>query len=155
FKINASDLPDIPAQNQKLAVMIDDSNGSLPNFSVSPKIIELSLINNVYSGTYLIPDGAYFTIAAVKPTIQFKQNSAYTLETDDLTPTVASVDVELNYSPRQAMVINTGVVFSAISANTPADYTAPNSSITITPPGRTGSISFNIINDTEVDDPPV
>src|SRR5690606_12968157 len=95
------------------------------------------------------------TIAAVKPTIQFKQNSAYTLETDDLTPTVASVDVELNYSPRQAMVINTGVVFSAISANTPADYTAPNSSITITPPGRTGSISFNIINDTEVDDPPV
>ena len=96
FKINASDLPDIPAQNQKLAVMIDDSNGSLPNFSVSPKIIELSLINNVYSGTYLIPDGAYFTIAAVKPTIQFKQNSAYTLETDDLTPTVASVDVELN-----------------------------------------------------------
>ena len=155
FKIKIADLPTLPTQNQKLVVLIDDSNGPLPNFSVSPKIIELPLIGGVYTGTYLIPDGAYFTIAAVKPTIQFKQNSAYTLETDDLTPTIASVDVELNYSPRQSTIINTGVLFSSISADNPADYTTPNNAITITPPNRTGSISFEIVNDLAVDVPPV
>lgn len=155
FKLNPADLPALPTQNQKLAVLIDDSNGPLPNFSVSPKIIELPLIGGVYSGTYLIPDGAYFTIAAVKPTIQFKQNSAYTLENDEPTATVASVEVELNYSPRQSTIIHTGVLFSSLTALNPADYTAPNTSITITPPSRTGSISFEIINDLVVDAPPV
>lgn len=155
FKLNPADLPTLPSQNQKVVVLIDDSNGPLPNFSASSKIIELPLIDGVYKGTYLIPDGAYFSIGAVKPTIQFRQNSAYILETDDLTPTVASVDVELNYSPLMPAVINTGVLFSSLSANNPADYTTPNSSITITPPSRTGTISFNIINDLIVDNPPV
>lgn len=155
IKLQASDLPSLPAQHQKLAVLIDDSNGPLPNFSVSPQIIELTLNNGEYYGTYNIPDGAYFTIAAVKPSIQFKQNSSYTLENNDLTPTEVSVEVELNYSPTQVSTINTGVVFSSITANNPDDYTTPNNSITITPPSKTGSISFNIINDTEVDIPPV
>ncbi|NEN23775.1 T9SS type A sorting domain-containing protein [Cryomorpha ignava] len=155
FKLNPADLPTLPTQNQKLVVLIDNSNGPLPNFSVSPKIIELPLIGGVYLGTYLIPDGAYFTIAAVKPTIQFKQNSAYALENDDLTPTVASVEVELNYTPLQSSIINTGVLFSSLTAINPTDYTSPNTSITITPPSRTGSISFNIINDLVIDIPPV
>ena len=155
FKLKPADLPMLPTQNQKLVVLIDDSNGPLPNFSVSPKIIEIPLIGGVYTGEYLIPDGAYFTIAAVRPTIQFKQNAAYTLETNDPIPTISSVDVELNYSPRQATSINTGVLFSSITAINPTDYTSPNSSITITPPSRTGSIFFNIVNDLIVDVPPV
>src|SRR5690606_5969990 len=77
------------------------------------------------------------------------------LETNDPTPTVATVEVELNYSPLQNTVINTGVLFSSISAQNPADYTTPNTSITITPPNRSDSISFNIINDLVVDIPPV
>ncbi len=156
IKLDSTDLPTLPGSDYKLAVLIDDSNGPLPNFSASSRVIELPNIGGtMFEGKYLIPDGAYFTIAAVKPTIQFRQNSAFTLENDNASPTAASVEVELNYSPLVGSVIQTGVLFEPGTALNPADYTSPNTSITITPPNKTGTVSFNIINENVVDTPPV
>ncbi len=156
IKLNSADLPTLPGPDYKLAVLIDYSNGPLPNFSASPQVIELPNIGGtLFQGKYLIPDGAYFTIAAVKPTIQFRQNSAFTLETDDPTPTVASVDVELNYTPQLAVPINTGVIFTPGTATIPEDFTTSGNTITISPPNRIGTLPFNIINDLVIDSPPV
>lgn len=155
IKLDTADLPPLPSPDHKLAVLIDQSNGPLPNFSASPKLIEIPLTGSICEGTYLIPDGAYFTIAAVKPTLQFKKNTDFTLESDNVTPTIASVEVELNYAPLQASPIVTGVIFIPGTASTPADYTTSGTSVSITPPNRTGSVSFNIINDNVVDVPPV
>ena len=152
-----SGLPQLPA-NYKYAILIDGSNGSLPNFSSSSNITEIVLNTNTgwYEGEFIIPHGAYFTIAAVKPTIQFKKRTDFAIEGDPEPEfTSKTIEVELNYTPQQIGSIQTGVKFIEVTAQENDDFTFSGTSISIPEQTRTGTINFEIINDDIEDIPPV
>lgn len=154
-----SDLPQVP-QNYKYAILIDNTNGPLPNFSTSSDLTEIVLNTTTgwYEGDFNIPHGAYFTIAAVKPTIQFKKSTDYAIEGDPSPDfTTKTAEVELNYTPKQTGPIQTGVLFHEDTAveGDDDDFTYSGTSISIPAGTRTGTIDFNIINDNIPDIPPV
>lgn len=153
-----SDFPALPA-GYKYAVMIDTLNGALPNFASSSTVLTEIVFKQgtgLYEGDFNIPHGAYLTFAAVKPTIQFKKSTEFALEGNPPpSSTPKTVEVELNYNPRQQGAINTGVIFKPLSAQHPVDFDYPTTNISIPQLSRTGTIAVNIKNDEVPDTPPV
>ncbi len=153
-----SDLPPLPSGFAKYGLIIDEQNGPLPNFgSATSRVLELAY-NNVtseYSLITTIQDGAYLSVAAIRPTVSFNQNSAIAVEGDSPIINPNSVGIKLNYKPFAITGPTIGYSFIDGLAVANTDYEYTQNSISLTGIEQNGNIPFNIIFEDEVDIQPV
>jgi len=176
FRIKESDLPALPAGFSEYGIMVEKSNGVLPNFNESnSEIIGLTLnTSNVpynydyYEADVEIEDGTYLTLVAIRPQVQFTQNTISVIEGNNppANQPGTSIFAELNFDPNPAITYSAAVSFFDDNADygdgAGKDYYA-NGSITNNPVtidffgGITQiEIPITIVNDnTVVDDDPI
>ncbi len=161
FTVNSDDLPAAPAGFSKLVLLIDETNLNFPNFSLeTTEVKELyNTSGTSYSSTgYSIPDGAFFTLAWLKPEVSLSLTETFTIEEDSPADFDAFVEVSLNYDPIGNIggftvdyLVNAGTALRT----TDFDYTdaVQGAGINIPVNNRTAQIPLKIINDNIAEDP--
>lgn len=167
FRIDASDLPALPSGFSEYGIMVEKSDGILPNFNnTNSEIVGLTLNAGFYEADLEIEDGTYLTIVAIRPQVQFTQNTASTIEGDVGTKSGPFIFAELNFSPDPAITYSATISFfndnatygSGAGTDYYADGSTINNPVTIDFMGGTTQIPIpvTIVNDiTEVDDDPI
>jgi hypothetical protein len=161
FRINSADLPALPTGFSEYGIMIESSNGFLPNFNeTNSEIFGLTLNGSTYEADVEIEDGTYLTIVAIRPQVQFTQSTAFSIEGDDPPQTQPgqTLVAELNFQPNPINTYNATIQLEDDDAFYGTDYEASSPTINISfSSGNTQvPIPITIINDnTQVDDNPI
>ncbi len=161
IKLNPTDidkLPPLPAGYTKYGLIIGSETQSLPNFSAEySQVIELSETSGTYSANVPIKDGAYLTICAIKPVVQFRLSTDFAIEGNIGTDAKTAI-LDLNYIPAIGTTFDVGFGFTPGTATLNSDYqwTPGDSPVTFSANQTSKTISFDIVNDANtVNDLPV
>lgn len=151
-------LPPLPEGYSKYGVLIGDGTQVEPNFGNSySEVIELIPAG---AGTFYadvdIKKGTYFTFCAIKPTVQFRLSSDFTIE-GDVGVQNKMAEVYLNYKPAPTSTYTVNFNFLDGTAMRGPDYqwNQSTSPLTFTASMTSRMIPFQIINDVIEDDPAV
>ncbi|MCZ4410762.1 hypothetical protein O3Q51_18240, partial [Cryomorphaceae bacterium 1068] len=162
LKVNENDLPPKPAGFSKLVLLIDEASPNFPNFTLSDtKVLEISKVGIVdYEIAYDFQDNSFFTLAWLKPTVQFAVNESFGIETNPLPDsTLFTVDLSLNFLPdnNPSNIFAVDYVFVDGSASSSLDYGYDYSDQSLGiqfPIGQSQtSISVYVKNDLVAEDP--
>lgn len=127
IEINETDLPDLPTDFTKYGIIVDNSNGALPNFSSDNlQIIGLTEYGNsgIYECDVEIEVGSYLAVAAIKPTVNFNISSKSVIEGDIGDPVVPeNFLLRLNYTPAPSDTFAATIDITDGTANQGTDYT--------------------------------
>jgi len=153
IEIDQSDLIPLPTGFTQYGIIVDNSNGVLPNFSGE----NLQIIGLADDGSdrYIcdveIEAGSYLTVAAIAPTVNFTLSSISSIEGDN--PPSAffnqTVNIRLNYQPPPAISYEALIDITNGTAIQGSDYNVPSA---VSPLNFTGGVmerSFDvqILND--------
>ncbi len=142
-------LPPLPDGFTKYGILLDTSNAPLPEFeSEAAQVIELDYDQGlgVYFLNTEILDGAYMSLAAIKPILNFSKTSSYLSETDAVQNISSAVEVKLNYTPTLPGGVLVGFDFIDSSATNPVHYLYSLNQTTIPVGQNTTLINFSIVN---------
>jgi hypothetical protein len=126
INLNDSDAPNIdpPAgyTGSKLVLLVDETSANIPNFSLpSTRVLEIAespSTPGLYQlPNYGFPDGKFFTLAWLKPEVNFRNLESFSVESD--LPTVfqtANIEVQLNYDPIVPSSVSIDYSFIPITA---------------------------------------
>jgi hypothetical protein len=107
-EIDVEILPDRPSGytvvNSKLVLLIDETSANIPDFTLSTTIVrEIEQTGTTpfdYEIEANIPDGAFYTLAWLKPEINFVLETDLGLESDPSPDfSIVNVELNLNYTP--------------------------------------------------------
>jgi hypothetical protein len=154
LEIDSVDLPPLPAGYSAYGILVDNSNGILPNFSSDELQIIGLYLNEAgrYECEVEIIKGSYLTVAAIQPSVEFGISSKSSIEGDD--PPISfieSFEVQLNYSPPIGVSYEVNLIAEDGTALEGSDYNWPssNSPLLFNPGVRSISVDVQILNDNE------
>lgn len=152
LKIDQADLPVLPLGYSEYGVMIERSNGLLPNFNdINSEIVGLNLESGRYEADVVIKDGTHLTIVAIKPQVQFTQATTFSVEGDSPPPTQPgeTLYARLNFEPDPLKTYTATVSLEDDNAYYGSDYTASGTTINLNFAGgiREIPIPITIVND--------
>lgn len=155
FTLDASELPALPAGFTHYCLVVDKSGGALPDFnSAQTEVIEMvNTSGTLYQTAEDIPDGAFITIAAVDPHVDFVSATGTGFEASPLgNNTATSVAVRLNYRPATTVNMNYTVVDNTATQgpSAPADDVSnftPASVVSFAAGNQETTIDFDILGD--------
>ncbi len=161
FKANVNDLPTLPAGFPKMVLLIDETNANFPNFTLeSTKVLEVATVDGInYSIDYDFLDNSFFTIAMLKPAVNFTLIQDFAIEGNS--PPVGfavSTEVKLNFQPfatAPAYTIDYSYIPSSAVLGSDFAYNAGVQSGGLTIPGgmQSALIPFEILNDNLPENP--
>lgn len=137
--IDPSQLPPAPLGLSLYALMIDDDG----DFSTGATVIELTQASgsNLQLRNINLNNGQFLSLAVLRPTVQFSSPSSSGLETNN-----ATVDVQINFSPRANKTIDYSCIDGTAQAGQP-DYISSSNSLIFTAGISSISLGINIVND--------
>jgi hypothetical protein len=156
LKIDPTDLPALPTNLAKYGVLVESTSANFPNFNeANANITELRLVAGRYVANVNIPNGAFSTICAFRPVIQFRAESDFAIESDPTSPDTEewvskSAFIDLNYTPLPPDTVFVNVQFTDGAAIFGTDYTSlyPTLNPVKFAPGQsTKMIQFDIKHD--------
>ncbi|CAG5081352.1 Calx-beta domain-containing protein [Parvicella tangerina] len=144
FDVDISTFPALPAGFTSYGIMVD-SDG---DFSSGATIYEVGLVaGSVYDVTGInIADGDYVAICAIDPQITFTTDKS-----DGFEPNNATLNIELNYIPRNDVTVDYTTADGSAAAAQP-DYTAAaGATATILAGNTSGTFTISINDDAAVE----
>jgi len=127
IEMNENDLPLLPAGFTKYGVIVDNSNGSLPNFSGEDlQIVGLSEFGNsgIFECDIEIVKGSYLAVVAIQPTVNFNISSKSVVEGDVGDPVIPEeFTLQLNYTPSVSESFTATILITDGTAIEGNDYT--------------------------------
>jgi hypothetical protein len=126
IEISENDLPALPTGFTKYGIIVDNSNGALPNLrSDNLQIIGLTeYVPGIYECDVDIEIGSYLAVAAIKPTVNFNISSKSVIEGDDEDPVIQeNFLLRLNYTPSLLDSSTATIDITGGTANEGSDYT--------------------------------
>jgi len=137
IKISNTNLPALNSGYTKYGVMID-SDGDFTN---GAKVYELSLSGSYYVASGIsFNDGDYVSIAAIKPIIEFRENSSSAFESNSV-----NAEVFLNYTTSIGVSVDYST--SDGSATSASDYTSTSGTFNIAIGNNSNTISVTVTDD--------
>lgn len=161
LEFDPADLPALPAGFSEYGVIVDNSNGPLPNFgSEDAQVIGMAInFEGKLECDVEIEKGSYLTVAAIIPGVSFKVSSKSIIEGDNPPDPFYSdsLSVELNYTPPFGVSYEVTVATFDGTAIQGMDFNWPssNSPLTFSPGVKTRRVGIQILNDLDEsnDDP--
>ncbi len=147
------ELPALPTGFTKYGIMLESTSPNFPNFSeANSTIVELVPVGGgFYEALLPIPDNAFFTICAFRPSVQFQLESDFTVEGNPLPPpsqfVARSATIELNYVPLTSHSVNVGFIDGTGELGVDYLWIPANSPVTFAPGQKTANIPFQVLYD--------
>jgi hypothetical protein len=155
FRVDTMDLPTLPAGFGKMVLLLDETNPNFPNFSLgTTKVLELfSSDGRFFEIDYDFPDNSFFTLAMLRPEVNFTLVEDVAIEGNPPPAAVAaSAEVRLNYQPSPLSgPFTVDYMYNEVTALQGSDFdynpAVQAAGVTIPAGQRTALIPFQIIND--------